>query len=119
MDIRTLQLTLEDIYEVRTEHNIEQFVFSDGWLADRLDQSGRNIPEKLLVHEDEEGLSLSLYLDAEMLNGLAADNPLERLHHDNLADYCTVLEGVSHSAYLIWNASHDRPVTQPDMEIQA
>jgi hypothetical protein len=37
----------------------------------------------------------------------------------NIADFWTALEGVSHFSYLMWNAGHDRGVSQLDLELQA
>ena len=64
-------------------------------------------------------LALSLYLDPALLRRLAAADPLERLHGGNVADCLTALEGVSHFLYLVWNASHDRPVSLLELEMQA
>lgn len=75
--------------------------------------------EKLFVHEDEEGLNLSLYLDQQVLNLIDRHNPLEQLDDGNIQEFCLVLEGISHFIYLVWNASHGRPVTLMEMELQA
>lgn len=121
MDLYELQLRLEDIYEVTTRLNIREYVFSDAYLASQLDtgHGARDAPEKLLVHQDEDELSLSLYLDPALLHKLNDNNPLIRLRAENLHAFCTVLEGISHFVYLVWNAGFERPVTQLEMEIQA
>ena len=41
------------------------------------------------------------------------------LGFDNLADYLTVAEGVSHFVYVAWNAAFDKPVTLLELELQA
>ena len=38
---------------------------------------------------------------------------------DNLADYLTVAEGVSHFVYVAWNTGYDKPVTLLELELQA
>jgi hypothetical protein len=48
-----------------------------------------------------------------------AHNPLRRLDEANLADFWTVLEGVSHFAYYAWNAALEKPVRLLEMELQA
>jgi hypothetical protein len=45
--------------------------------------------------------------------------PLQSLDESNLADYCTVLEGVSHFHYVTWSARHDRSVSLLELEVQA
>jgi hypothetical protein len=75
--------------------------------------------EQLLVAEDADGVSIGLFLDPAVLARLAAANPLEALNGENLADYWTALEGVSHFVYLAWNAAHDRPVSLLELELQA
>jgi hypothetical protein len=62
---------------------------------------------------------MSLYLDPALLQRLAREDPLTRLHAGNVADCWTALEGVSHFLYLAWNAGHDRPVSLLELEMQA
>jgi hypothetical protein len=73
----------------------------------------------VLVAEDGDTLWVSLYLEPALLERLALSNPFEALHAGNIADTWTALEGVSHFVYLVWNASHDRPVTMLELELQA
>src|SRR6266436_896315 len=78
--------------------------------------------EELLVAQPLEGsdeLVMSLYLDPALLERLAREDPLTRLHAGNVADYRTALEGVSHFLYVAWNAGHDRPVSLLELEMQA
>ena len=121
MNINELQQRLESIYEIDTTYQVESFIFSNAALARQLDNtpSAREIPEKLLVREHDHGMDVSLYLDAQLLANLSKHNPLENLQHHNLADFCHLVEGVSHFVYLVWNARHGRPVTQLELEIQA
>jgi hypothetical protein len=85
----------------------------------QVDNNSLQAREKLLVHEDEEGLNLSIYIDADVLGNIASHNPFERLDEQNIQEFCLVLEGISHFIYLVWNASHDRSVTLLEMELQA
>ena len=78
-----------------------------------------NAKEKLLVHEDEEGLNLSLYLDQQILDHYVRYDPMESLDENNVQEFCLVLEGMSHFLYMVWNASYDRSVTLLEMELQA
>ncbi len=64
-------------------------------------------------------LALSLFVDGAVLKRLERSNPLACLTTDNLADWWTVLEGVSHFAYVVHNAAHDRAVDRLELELQA
>ena len=77
------------------------------------------MPERLLFQQHPDGLDVSLFLDEILIRQLTADNPLEKLHHGNIASFCTVLEGISHFLYLVWNAQHERTISRFEMELQA
>jgi hypothetical protein len=101
---------------------VEDFLFSGREILARLVDDSEippDTPEVLLVSEQEDGVDLSLYLDRELLERLAADSPAARLHDDNLGPLLVAVEGVSHFLYLVWHAAARRPVTQLELEIQA
>ena len=68
---------------------------------------------------DGTGLAVALYLDPLVVERLQRCDPLQCLHGANIADYWTALEGVSHFAYLTWNAAHHRAVSVHELELQA
>lgn len=121
MQLQPLQQRLQSIYEIDTGYDVEDFVFSDAQLALQLETQlqPRHLPEKLLIRQYTDGLDVSLFLHQDILQNLHRDNPTQALHHGNLADFCTVTEGVSHFVYLIWNARHARNITLFEMELQA
>lgn len=121
MQLQLLQQRLQSIYEIDTGYDVEEFVISDSVLAEQLESTSqpRRIPEKLLIRQHAEGLDISLFLHRDILDKLRQDNPSEVLHHGNLADFCTVTEGISHFVYLIWNACRDRCVSLFELELQA
>ena len=116
--LRALQSLLASIYDVPLEHDVAEFLLTD---RSRLPESARasRADEQVLVAEEGDTLWVSVFLEPALLQRLAASNPFEALHEGNIADYWTVLEGVSHFVYLVWNASHDRPVTTLELELQA
>jgi len=121
MLLRQLQGMLAGLYDAPAEQDVHDYLITDATHAAAL-QGLAGPPatdEQLLVAEDEEGIGLSLYLDRAVLERLLARCPLRELSEDNLADYCTALEGVSHFHYLVWNAAHARPVSLLDLELQA
>ena len=62
---------------------------------------------------------MSLYVEPGVLERLAQSDPLEKLDADNLEDFWTAFEGVSHFTYYAWNAQLEKPVTLLEMELQA
>lgn len=121
MPLNDLQQQLQRIYEVDVPHRVEDFLITDRQLAQRIDTTpnAREVPEKLLVVQEGEYVDLALYLDAEVVGRLEQDDPTARVHGGNLADLCTVLEGISHFLYLTWNAGFDRGVSLLELEMQA
>jgi hypothetical protein len=115
--LQELQKLLGGIYDVPLTHDVSEFLLTD---RERLPQSvqASGADEQVLVAEDGDTLWVSLYLEPALLERLASSNPFEALHGDNIADYWTALEGVSHFVYLVWNALHDRPVTLLELEVQ-
>jgi hypothetical protein len=118
MVVRQLQSLLAGIYDVPLSQDVAQFLLTDRSMLPGALPATRT-EEQLLVAEDADGVSIGLFLDPAVLARLAAANPLEALNGENLADYWTALEGVSHFVYLAWNAAHDRPVSLLELELQA
>jgi hypothetical protein len=75
--------------------------------------------EELIIVQERDTIGVSLYLDGGLLERLRRADPLEHLDAGNVADYWTALEGVSHFVYLAWNATHDKPVSLLELEMQA
>jgi len=75
--------------------------------------------EQVLVRDECDGLSVSVYVDDAVLGRLVEHSPLQRLDEHNLSDFCTAVEGVSHFHYLVWCAEHQRQVSLLELELQA
>ena len=73
----------------------------------------------MFVVEDEQGVRLGLFIESGVLDRLARRDPLQALDEDNLADFCTALEGVSHFHYLVWSLARGRNVSLLELELQA
>lgn len=119
--LKELQQHLTDIYRVDPGHNVADFVITDPKLAQLLGGAALipDTDETVLMVEDEDGISLSLYLDEEMLARLDSEDPLENLRPGQLNDLWTVVEGISHFNYIAWSAQLERPVTLLELEMQA
>jgi len=115
-----LQSLIGGIYDVSVAYDVYDFLVTDRRSLPAAAHSGL-AEEELLVAESADGaeVSLSLYLDAALLERLECANPLVELNAGNVADWWTALEGVSHFLYLAWNAGHDKPVSLLELEMQA
>jgi hypothetical protein len=116
----TLQKQLSDIYHLGQGYDVRDFLITDPSMAKALGQGAvlGDSEETLLMLQDGEELSLSLFLDAELLVRLESGNPLDNLQADMLDDLWKVLEGISHFNCVVWKATQDRPVTLLELELQ-
>jgi hypothetical protein len=119
MSLGGFQSLLSDLYALELAYEVDDFVTTDSALARALDAGGRELEEKLLIAETEGEADVSLYLDSGVLERLARRDPLKRLDADNLEDFWTAFEGVSHFIYYAWNAQREKSVTMLEMELQA
>ena len=118
--MRGLQAMLAGLYDAPAELDVHDYLITDAGHAAALQGAGGAPPtdEQLLLAEDEDGMGVSLYVDRAVLERLMARCPLRTLGDDNLADYCTALEGVSHFHYLVWSAVRARRVSLLELELQ-
>jgi hypothetical protein len=117
--LRKLEAMLHELYALEVGYAVSDFLITDPELARCLDASGRNVDEKLLIAEADGEADVALYLERELLERLDRNDPLQRLHADNLADFWAALEGVSHFIYYAWNAARDKSVSLFELELQA
>jgi hypothetical protein len=119
--LRELQKLIAGLYDAPAEHDVYDFLITDPAHAAALQGCLAAPPtdEQLLVAEDPQGVEISLYVDRAVIERLDARCPLRSLSEANLADYCTVLEGVSHFHYFVWSAGRDRNVSLLELELQA
>lgn len=121
MVLRGLQGLLGRLYDVRLEHDVYDFLITDRRALRGLDPhpDGECPDEELLLAEAAGDAHLSLYIDPGVLERLERTDPLGSLTEENLADYCTALEGVSHFVYCAWRLAGDAPVSLLELETQA
>ena len=121
MVLRGLQSLLARLYDVEQAYDVYDFLVTDRRTvagAQRLNER-RTLDEELLLAETGDGAGVTLYLDAQLLRRLEAADPHRALTEENLADYCTALEGVSHFVYSTWRLTSDLPVSLLELETQA
>jgi hypothetical protein len=125
MVLRGLQALIGRLYDVELRHDVYDFLVTDRravqGFAPANDRRGSD-EELLLAEATEEGhpaAGVALYLDPALLTRLEHADPQRALTDNNLADYCTALEGVSHFVYSTWRLERDLPVSLLELETQA
>ncbi len=113
-----LESLLCGLYDLEPGCRVEEFLVTDrqslpGGCGDA------RADEQLFVGVVDDELCLSLYLDPAVIGRLERHDPSDELNQDNVADFWTALEGISHFLCVAHNAGHDRPVSRLTLELQA
>jgi hypothetical protein len=121
MVLQGLQSLLERLYDVEPGYDVHDFLVTDRRALHGLtpDNDRRAPEEELLLAETVDGAGVSLYIDPEVLSRLEESDPMGALNEQNIADFCTALEGVSHFIYSAWRLGGDVPVSLLELETQA
>jgi hypothetical protein len=119
MELRGLQNLLGRLYDVNLSYDVYDFLVTDRRAVGESTNERRALDEELLLAETADGAGVALYLDPKLLSRLEAADPHHALTENNLADYCTALEGVSHFVYSTWGLERDLPVSLLELETQA
>lgn len=119
--LRRMQTLLAQLYDAPVREDVQDFVLSDRQclsevVGEQAEQAG---DERVFVVEEAQGVRLGLFIDSDVLARLARRDPLDALDEDNLPDYGTALEGVSHFHYLVWSLARGRNVSLLELELQA
>ena len=119
MLLHKLEAMLHELYALDVGYAVSDFLITDADVMRALDAGGRTVDEKLLIAEADGEADVALYLERELLERLDRHDPLKKLDGDNLADFWSALEGVSHFTYYAWNAARDKVVSLFELELQA
>lgn len=119
--LREMQKMLAQLYDAPVDQDAEDFLVSDrGKLRDVVGEDAEHASEEhVFMVEDEQGVHIGLFIEQQVLDRLTRRDPLQALDEDNLPDYCTALEGVSHFHYLVWSLARGRSVSLLELELQA
>jgi hypothetical protein len=93
--LEKIERLLTGIYDLRIGCRVEDFLVTERPLlpGDCRDAPGT---EQLFVAAGDDELSMSLFLDAGLLDRLEAHDPNDALDHRNVADCWDAVEGISH-----------------------
>jgi len=115
--LRPLQHLLGTIYDAHCGYDVRDFLITRRRQLPPTRRASTADEEVVVVTTGEE-IRLGVFIDRDVLARLARRDPLRHLCGENIADFWTALEGVSHFSYLMWNARHDRGVSQFELELQ-
>jgi len=117
--LQRMQTLLAQLYDAPVEHHVEDYLVRDRDRVSHLTGCDCDADEQVLVIQDRSEVRVGVFIDADVLNRLHHADPWDALEQDNLQDYCTALEGVSHFHYLMWNLARSRSVSLLELELQA
>jgi hypothetical protein len=107
---------LAHFYDAPSGYDVCDFLTTD---RGRCGLPKHSSDEQVLIVENDDGAQLGVFIDRQVLDRLARHDPLSALTEENLADYCTAFEGVSHFHYLTWRLERRLPVSLLELELQA
>jgi len=121
MILHRMQMLLSHLYDAPVAHDVEDYLVCDRKQCAALtgDTAPPAADEQVVLVQDQDEVRIGLYVDREVLDRLEQHDPLDSLDGDNLRDYCTALEGVSHFHYLMWSLARSRNVSLMELELQA
>jgi hypothetical protein len=119
--LHRMQSLLARLYDAHVAEDLQEFLISDRAQLDTLlgPDAAAASDEHVFIVEGTDGVRVGLFIDADVLSRLADQNPLDALDEENLQDFCTALEGVSHFHYLLWSLNRGREVSLLELELQA
>jgi len=117
-----LQKHLSTIYALPSLGEIRQFMIDLETLKKLHPTSFEEskIGEKIILRSNEDSsVDIALYLQEEILKNLGKNCPEDDLNEENLADFCTVVEGISHFLFVGFRTQMTLPISAIELELQA
>src|SRR5262245_66193867 len=119
MILRRMQELLARLYDAPVEHDVEDYLLKDRQRVTALTGDECDSDEQVVLVEERDAVRVGVFVDPAVTQRLERCDPLACLAEDNLQDFCTALEGVSHFHYLMWSLAHNRSVSLLELELQA
>lgn len=122
--IKNIQDKIQAIYGVAVSERADDYLIGREQVLELLpsDRASTILPRELfLVNPTPENdtLEIALFFSDDLRANLHANDPMERLTGENISDFCTLIEGVSHFVYYLHKAGLEHEVTQLELELQA
>ena len=121
--IRHIQSHLETVYNIHTGEAAVDYLIGAGEVSELLqvkDVSG--LPRELFLvnpNPQDDTLEIALFFHDTLKENLKLNSPLKNLNGENVSDFCTLIEGVSHFVYYLHKMGLEHNVSQLEMELQA
>lgn len=121
--INKIQSHIHAIYGINVGEEAADYLIGESELSSLLPANQRTIiPRELFLVNpcpQEDTLEIALFFDENLKKNLTENDPLTNLNGENISDFCTVIEGVSHFVYYLHKASLEHDITELEMELQA
>ncbi len=121
--ISLIQNHLHKLYGIDVGEWASDYLIGPTELKDLLPAGQQTITcqELFLVNPNpqEDTLEIALFFSPELQTNLMQNDPREGLSHQNVSDFCALIEGVSHFVCYLHKASLEHEVTQLELELQA
>jgi len=118
MALDRIQDALSALYDVEVESRVEDFV-CDAEVVEAVADGGSDRGEVLVVAEEDDGVSVGLWVQPEAVDALDGEPEEAWLDERRFEAACLATEGVSHFLYLMFRAENDDAVSQLELELQA
>lgn len=121
--IKKIQSQLESLYGIKIGEQANEYLIGHDELSALLPMNQKTvIPKELFLvnpEPEQDTIEVALFLDPELRNNLKKHNPMHKICQNNISDFCTLIEGVSHFVYYVHKASLEFEITELEMELQA
>ncbi|MBI2981165.1 MAG: hypothetical protein HYY44_02505 [Deltaproteobacteria bacterium] len=117
--LNEIQEQFEKIYRLPPLQPVQGFLIDEQTARRNHLHFDHSVSELLLIVEQPPETRIGLYISREVLERLEDSEPFQNLTSENLEDFCTAVEGVSHFLYFLIRSGQTRPVSPLELELQA
>ena len=121
--IHQIQNHIQAIYGINVGQDAGDYLINRDELIALLPVNQQTlIPKELFLvnpQPQNDTLEIALFFDESLTQNLQTHDPLKKLSSENISDFCTLVEGVSHFVYYLHKASLELDISQLELELQA
>lgn len=121
--IQKVQSQIESVYGVEVGQSAADYLIDCREVSELLHVTdGQALPRELFLinpNPQDDTLEIALYLNESLTTNLASNSPFKSLNRNNIGDFCTLIEGVSHFVYYLHKMGLEHNVSQLELELQA
>lgn len=121
--VQQVQSQIEGIYGVCVGQKAADYLIAGHEVSEILQVNDRMaLPRELFLvnpNPQDDTLEVALYLNESLTQNLANNPPFKSLNSNNVNDFCTLIEGVSHFVYYLHKMGLEHNVSQLELELQA